>query len=113
ECQVDRPVRGGARIEGIGDVVGLAEPKRQANHQVGADVTDDILGDGLRIGKQFRHAFPLERYKPDRRRLFEESRRQGDAIILPSPVSNILPGWALIVKGYEKGRQYPGWPYRH
>jgi hypothetical protein len=37
--------------------VGLAEPERQTDHQPGADLADDIFGDGFRIGEQFCHTF--------------------------------------------------------
>ena len=39
----------------VGDVVGLAEPERQPNHEVGPDVADDILRDRFGVGKQLRH----------------------------------------------------------
>ena len=55
ERQIDRAVGAGARIERVDDVVGLAEPERQADHQIGPDIADDVLGDRLRVGKQFRH----------------------------------------------------------
>ena len=47
--QLDRAVGGGARIERVDDVVRLAEPERQADHQVGPDLADDMLGDRLGV----------------------------------------------------------------
>ena len=52
-------VGGGARIERVDDVIRLAEPERQADHQIGPDVTDDILGDRLGVGEQFWHQYPV------------------------------------------------------
>ena len=37
-------VGGGARVERVDDVVGLAEPERQRHHEVGADIADDVFG---------------------------------------------------------------------
>ena len=53
--QADRTIGDRARIERIDDVVGLAEPKRQADHQIGPDIADDVLCDGLGLGEKFRH----------------------------------------------------------
>ena len=55
ERQVDRAVGGGARVERVDDVVGLAEPERQADHEVGSDIADDILRDRFGVGKQLWH----------------------------------------------------------
>ena len=55
EGQVDRAVGGRARVERIDDVVGLAEPERQPDHQIGPDIADDILHNGIGVGEQFRH----------------------------------------------------------
>jgi hypothetical protein len=57
ECEIDGTVGDRTRKERIGDMVGLAQAQRQADHQLGADVTDDILRDGLGIGKYFHHYF--------------------------------------------------------
>ena len=50
-----RAVGGRARIKRIDDVIGLAEPERQPDHEIGADIADDVLRDRLGIGEQFRH----------------------------------------------------------
>ncbi len=53
--QADGAVGAGARVERVDDVVGLAEPERQSDHQIGPDIADDILRNRLGIGEQFRH----------------------------------------------------------
>ncbi len=53
--QIDCAVGGGARVERVDDVVGLAEPERQPDDEVGPDVADDILRDRLGVGEHFRH----------------------------------------------------------
>ncbi len=53
--QLDRTVGGRARVERVDDVVRLAEPKRQPDHQVGPDIADDILRDRLGVGEVLRH----------------------------------------------------------
>ena len=55
KCQIDTAIGGGARIERVNDVVGLAEPQWQADHQIGSDVTNNILGDRLGVGEYLRH----------------------------------------------------------
>ena len=55
ESQIDGAIGGGARVERVDDVVGLAEPERQPDHQIGPDIADDILRDRPGVGKQFRH----------------------------------------------------------
>ena len=49
--QLDRAIGGGARVERVDDVVRLAEPERQPDHQIGADIADDILSDRLGVGE--------------------------------------------------------------
>ncbi|KAH2811748.1 hypothetical protein KXV85_005258, partial [Aspergillus fumigatus] len=44
-----------AGIERIDDVVGLAEPERQAHHEVLADVADDFIDDRVGFRKQLWH----------------------------------------------------------
>src|SRR5260370_132323 len=39
--QADRAIGDRARVERIDDVVGLAEPKRQPDHQIGPDIADN------------------------------------------------------------------------
>ena len=39
----------GAREQGVGDVIGLAEAERQRQHDVLADAVDDGIGDAIRI----------------------------------------------------------------
>ena len=53
--ELDRTVGGGACVQRVDDVVGLAEPERQADHEAGSDIADDILRDRFGIGKQFWH----------------------------------------------------------
>ena len=53
--QLDRAVGGGPRVERVDDVVRLAEPKRQPDHQIAPDIADDLLRDRLGVGEQFRH----------------------------------------------------------
>ena len=53
--QVDAAVGAGARVERVGNVVGLAEPERQPDHEAGSDIADDILRNRLGVGEQFRH----------------------------------------------------------
>ena len=55
EGQVDAAVGAGAREQCIGNMVGLAEPERQPDHEIGSDIADDILRNRLGIGEQFRH----------------------------------------------------------
>ena len=55
ERQLDRTVGGGACVQRVDDMVGLAEPERQADHEVGADIADDILRDRFGVGKQLWH----------------------------------------------------------
>ncbi len=55
ERQVDRAVGGGAGVERIDDVVGLAEPERQSDHEVGSDIADDVLRDRFGVGEQLWH----------------------------------------------------------
>jgi|GEM_PF-3083273 len=53
--QIDGAVGGGARVQRIDDVVGLAKPQRQPNHEFGSDITDDVFGDRLGVRKDLRH----------------------------------------------------------
>ena len=53
--ELDRTVGGGARVQRIDDMVGLAEPEWQADHEAGSDIADDILRDRFGVGKQFWH----------------------------------------------------------
>ena len=55
ECEVDRAVGAGAPIQRVDDVIGLAEPERQPDHETGSDLADDVIRDRVRVGKQFRH----------------------------------------------------------
>ena len=59
--QADRAIGDRARIERIDDVVGLAEPKRQPHHQIGPDVADNVLCNGLGLGEKFRHQVQARR----------------------------------------------------
>ena len=43
------------REQRIGDVVGLAEPERQAEHELGSDLADDIIRNRLGVAEYFRH----------------------------------------------------------
>ena len=49
DAQMDGWVGGGARVERIGDVIGLAEAERQRQHDPLADAADDRLGDLIGI----------------------------------------------------------------
>ena len=49
DVQADRCIRRGAREQGVGDVIGLAESERQRHHDVLADAVDDGIGDAIRI----------------------------------------------------------------
>ena len=49
--QLDRAIGGGARVQRVDDVVGLAERERQSDHQIGPDIADDILRDRLGVGE--------------------------------------------------------------
>ena len=49
--QLDRAIGGGACVERVDDVVGLAKPKRQSDHQIGPDIADNILRDRLGVGE--------------------------------------------------------------
>ena len=51
ESEIDRAVGGRTRIERVDDVVGLAEPERQPDHELPADIADDVLGDRIGIGE--------------------------------------------------------------
>ncbi len=53
--QIDAPIRDGTGIKRVDDVVGLAEPERQPDHQISSDVANDILRHRLGIGEMFRH----------------------------------------------------------
>ena len=53
--ELDRTVGGGAGVQRVDDMVGLAEPERQADHEVGSDIADDILRDRFGVGKQLWH----------------------------------------------------------
>ena len=49
--QLDRAIGGGARVKRVDDVVRLAEPERQPDHQIGPDIADDVLRDRLGVGE--------------------------------------------------------------
>ena len=53
--ELDRTVGGGTRVQRVDDMVGLAKPERQADHEVGSDIADDILRERFGIGKQLWH----------------------------------------------------------
>jgi hypothetical protein len=53
--ELDRTVGGGACIQRVDDMVGFAKPERQADHEVGADIADDIFRDRFGVGKQLWH----------------------------------------------------------
>ena len=55
QCEFDRTIGGGARVQRVDDMVGLAKPERQADHEVGSDITDDVLRDRFGVGKQLWH----------------------------------------------------------
>ena len=55
EREVDRTIGAGARVERVGDVIGLAKPERQPDHQIGPDIADDVLRDRLGVGEHFGH----------------------------------------------------------
>ena len=55
ERQLDGAVGGGAGVQRIDDVIGLAETERQADHEVGSDVADDVLRDRFGVGEQLWH----------------------------------------------------------
>ena len=49
--EVDGAVGGGPCIQRVDDVVGLAEPQRQADHETGSDLADDVVDNSLGVGK--------------------------------------------------------------
>ena len=53
--ELDRTVGGGACVQRVDDMVGLAKPERQADHEVGSDIADDIFRDRFGVGKQLWH----------------------------------------------------------
>ncbi len=55
EGEFDGTVGCGARIERVDDVIGLAEPERQADHELVADVADDLLRNRIRIAEHHWH----------------------------------------------------------
>ena len=55
EGEADGAIGDRARIKRIDDVIGLAEAERQADHEIGADIANDVLRDRLRAGKYLRH----------------------------------------------------------
>src|SRR5262249_43196214 len=63
QCREERDVDGTisrrARIERVGDVIGLAKPERQSDHEPLADVTNDVFRDRFRIAEQFWHDVPI------------------------------------------------------
>ena len=56
DFQLDRWISGCPGKQGVGDVVRLAEPERQAEHDGLADVGDDPVGNRLGAGKALGHA---------------------------------------------------------
>jgi len=55
QCQLDVRIRNCACIERVDDMVGLAEAERQADHEVGADIADDVLREHIGVGEQLWH----------------------------------------------------------
>ena len=53
--QVDRAVGGRAGIKRIDNVIGLAEPERQSDNEVGPDIADNVLRDRIWVGEEFGH----------------------------------------------------------
>jgi hypothetical protein len=49
DAQIDRGIRGRAREQRVGDVIGLAEAERQRQHDILADALDDRVGQAIRI----------------------------------------------------------------
>ncbi len=49
DSKMDRRIGRGAREQGIGDVIGLAEPERQSEHDLLADAGDDRLGETIGV----------------------------------------------------------------
>ena len=50
--QLDGAVGDRTGVERVDDVVGLAEPERQSDHEVGSDIADDVFRDRVGVGKQ-------------------------------------------------------------
>src|SRR6266704_3440123 len=89
--QADRAVGGGARVERVDDVIGLAEPERQPHHQVGPDIADDTLGNRLGVGEFFRHDYSVWRDANRNIRRSLRNRTLGvESIILPYPLFGFL-----------------------
>ena len=42
-------------VQRVDDVIGLAEPERQSDHEVGSDIADDVFRDRVGVGKQLWH----------------------------------------------------------
>jgi hypothetical protein len=57
--QTDAAVGRSTRIQRVDDMVGLAEPERQSDHEMGPDVADDIFGDRFWVGEFFRHTISV------------------------------------------------------
>ena len=55
ESEIDRAVGGRTGIERVDDVVGLAEPERQPDHELSADIADDVICDCFGIGENLWH----------------------------------------------------------
>ena len=51
EGETDGAVGNRARIKRVDDVIGFAEAERQADHEIGPDIGDDVLCNRLRTGK--------------------------------------------------------------
>ena len=94
--QADRAVGGGARVERVDDVIGLAEPERQSHHQVGPDIADDILRNVIGVGEFFRHEYSV--WRGANRNIRQSLRNRTlaiESIILPDPLFGfLLQRWA-------------------
>jgi hypothetical protein len=53
--EMDRADRSPRAVEGIDDVIGLAETQREAHDQPGSNVADDVIGDSVRVRKNSWH----------------------------------------------------------
>jgi hypothetical protein len=66
DAQIDRRIGGRAIKQRVGDVIGLAQPERQRQHDILADAGDDRVDHALRICKRNRpHSRQLSPRVPD------------------------------------------------